>query len=95
MTGLRTEDLVIRVRPGDARSTENAGVEYARALAGIPTDAFLEALAEHGGLIRLWAEDAGFGAYLAQCAAREFREAAEAEWQRIADAGRSGAWGRA
>lgn len=87
MSAGRVEDSMVHLTPGDARTTHGAGVKYARALAGAPTGAFLEALIEQEGLIVRSAIGAGFGARRARTAAREFKAAAEAEWNRIATAG--------
>lgn len=84
---MNAKEPMVRFTPGDARTTQSAGVEYARALAGAPTDAFLKALDEQEGMVRRWAIGAGFGARRARTAAREFAASARAEWHRIAAAG--------
>lgn len=84
---MNAREPMVRLTPGDARTTRSAGVEYARALAGASTPAFQEALDEQEGMVMRWAIGAGFGARQARTTAREFATAARAEWRRITTAG--------
>ena len=88
-------ELEVRLALGDAASARSAGVDYARVLSGAPTGAFIMAVEEQADLIVCWAIHAGCAASLALTSARQFREAAEAEWLRFSAAGAAGYGGRA
>jgi hypothetical protein len=77
------DDLRCVFIPGDAASAAKAGVEFARALAGAPSDAFLLALAEQRGLIRQAVWHVGCSLHSARRTADAFEQGAKAEWQRL------------
>ncbi len=84
MTEPREEDLLARLAVDDAKTAQDAGARFARALAGAASAAFMVALAEQEDLIRRTIMDAGFSAEQAQLAAGHFEVAALDEWERIA-----------
>lgn len=86
MTELREEDMLARLATDDARTAQDAGARFARALAGAGSAAFMVALAEQLDLIRRTITDAGHSAEQAWLAAEHFEAAARDEWEQIADA---------
>jgi hypothetical protein len=76
------DDLIVYLVPGDATSAEDAGVAFARALAGAPEPAFIGALAEQRNLVHGAIADAGHGASVAERSADGFEAGATREWWR-------------
>ncbi len=68
-----------------------AGVQFARALAGAPTVAFMAALGEQEQILQQVVERARFTASIARAAAAAFTVGARLEWGRIASATVQGA----
>lgn len=86
MTDLREEDMLAHLAVDDARTAQDAGATFARALAGASAAVFMVALAEQEDLIRRKIMDAGHSAEQARLAAEHFETAAKVEWERIASA---------
>ena len=95
MAELHVEDLMVRLAVDDARTAQEAGAKFARALAGALWPDFVLALAEQEYLIWRAIADAGFTDGQARLAAERFEVAAVAEWWQLAGAGASGSGGRA
>ena len=95
MAELRVGDMVVRFVVDDATTAQEAGAQFARALAGALWPDFVLALAEQECLIRRAIAEAGFADGQARLAAERFEAAAQAEWRRLAGAGGSGSGGRA
>ncbi len=95
MTILADNDLYVRLAADDARNAQAAGIKFARSLVGAYSGDFALALAEQEELIHRAIMEAGYNAEQAQLAAGYFEAAAQDEWQRIATAGGSEAWGQA
>jgi hypothetical protein len=95
MPELRVEEMVVRLAVDDARTAQEAGVQFARALAGALWPDFVLALDEQEYLIRRAIAAAGFADGQARLAAERFEVAARAEWRQLAGAGASGSGGRA
>ena len=70
-------------------------MQFARALAGAPTMAFMAALDEQEGILCRAVERAGFATPIARAAAAAFTIGARIEWRRIAPATVQGAVGAA
>ncbi len=86
MNELREVDMLVRLAVDDARTAQDAGARFARALAGASSAAFMVALAEQEDLIRRTITDARHSAEQARLAAEHFEVAARDEWTRVADA---------
>ncbi len=95
MTILADNDLYVRLAADDARTAQAAGVKFARSLVGAYSTDFALALAEQEELIHRAIMDAGYNAEQAHLAAGCFGAAAQDQWERIATAGGSAAWGEA
>ena len=91
----RVEDMVVRLAVDDARTAQEAGAKFARALAGARWPDFVLALDEQEHLIRRAIAEAGFADRQARLAAERFEVAALAEWRQLVSAGASGLAGRA
>ena len=87
--------LQVRLVPEDVETAQTAGVQFARALAGAPTTAFLVALGEQEKLVRRAVVEAGLGKRVARTAADVFEVGARLEWQRLAPAALQGVVGLA
>ncbi len=85
ITELHESDMPAHLAVDDARTAQDAGAKFARALAGAHPADFALALAEQDELIRRAIVDAGFSAEQARLAAAHFEAAAWDEWERIAD----------
>ncbi len=83
MIQLREEDLYVYLTPDDAESAQVAGVHFARALAGVPSEAFMIALGEQEQIVCLVIAEAGFSGDIARMAADSFETGAKLEWRRI------------
>lgn len=77
------EDPRIWLTPDDARTVQSAGADFARALAGAPSEAFMLALGEQEELLRAAVRGAGYSSRRARLAAIEFTSAARTEWGRV------------
>ena len=86
MTEPLDDGPVLHLAVGDARTVQQAGVQFARDLAGAGRADFMLALAEQADLIRRAIVDAGFNNDQAQNAAEVFELAALIEWERLARA---------
>ncbi len=95
MSQLRDDDLQVYLTPDDVESAQVAGVQFARALAGAPSAAFMIALGEQEQIVRLVIADAGFSGDVARMAADSFEVGAKLEWQRINNASSALVYGRA
>ena len=91
----RRDEPMMHLVVDDARTAQQAGTEFARALAGAGGTDFMLALSEQGDVVRRAIVDAGFSTEQAQLAAEHFEAAARAEWTRIASAATTDAWGTA
>ncbi len=89
------DNLQVYLTPDDAESTQVAGVQFARALAGVPSAAFMIALGEQEQIVRLVIAEAGFNGDVARMAADSFEVGAKLEWRRITSAVHMGAHGTA
>lgn len=92
---LREDDMLVRLAVDDARTAQDAGAGFARALAGAYPVDFMVALAEQEDLVRRAILEAGFTAEQARLAAEHFEVAALAEWKRVALTATTDAWGTA
>ncbi len=95
MTTPHADNLHVHLAVDDALTAQAAGARFACTLAGAEPHDFAQALAEQVGLIEHTVVEAGYTAEQARLAAGHFEAAAAAEWQRIAAAGGSEAWGTA
>ena len=95
MAELHVEDLMVRLAVDDARTAQEAGAKFARALAGALWPDFVLALDEQEHLIRRAIAEAGFADGQARLAAERFEVAALAEWRQLAGASTIGSGGRA
>ncbi len=86
---------LIHLAPDDVETAQVAGVQFAHALAGAPTMAFMAALDEQEEILRQAVERAGFAIPIARAAAAAFTVGARIEWRRIAPATIQGATGTA
>ena len=86
---------MIHLAPDDVETAQAAGVQFARALAGAPTIAFMAALDEQEQILRQAVECAGFATSIARAAAAAFEVGARLEWGPIAPATVQGAIGLA
>ena len=89
------DTLQVRLVPENVDTAQMAGVQFARALAGAPTAAFMLALGEQEQLVRRAVVDAGVGKRVARSTAAAFEIGARVEWARIAPVAVQGAMGRA
>jgi hypothetical protein len=89
MPELRVEDMVVRLAVDDARTAQEAGAKFARALAGALWPDFVLAVAEQEYLIRRAIAEAGFADGQARLAAERF-EVAAARGCRREQLGRAG-----
>ena len=89
------DEPLIHLAPDDVETAQVAGVQFARALAGAPTMAFMAALGEQEHVLRQAVERAGFATPIARAAADAFTVGARLEWNRIAPATVQGAVGLA
>ncbi len=94
-TPITDDGPLIHLAPDDVETAQVAGVQFARALAGAPTMAFMAALGEQEGILRQAVQRAGFAAPIARAAAAAFTVGARTEWRRIAPATVQGAIGLA
>ncbi len=94
-TPITDDGPLIHLAPDDVETAQGAGVQFARALAGAPTVAFMAALGEQEEILRQTVERAGFSAPVARAAAAAFEVGANLEWGRIAPATVQGAVGTA
>ncbi len=95
MTAPHEDDMLARLAVDDARTAQDAGARFARALAGASSAAFMVALAEQKDLIRRTITDAGFSAEQARLAVEHFETAAKVEWEQIADVSGAATYGQA
>lgn len=86
---------LIHLALDDVDTAQVAGVQFARALVGAPTMAFMAALGEQEGILRKAVERAGFAIPIARTAAAAFTVGARIEWRRIAPATVHGVTGTA
>jgi len=89
------DDLQVYLTPDDVESAQVAGVQFARALAGAPSAAFMIALGEQEQIVRLVIAEAGFSGDVARMAADSFEVGAKLEWQRLSSSIHVGAHGSA
>ncbi len=89
------DDLRVYLTPDDVESAQVAGVQFARALAGAPSAAFMIALGEQEQIVRLVITDAGYSGDVARMAADSFEVGAKLEWRRISSTLHVGAHGTA
>ncbi len=89
------DDLQVYLTPDDVESAQVAGVQFARALAGAPSAAFMIALGEQEQIVRLVIAEAGFSGDVARMAADSFEVGAKLEWQRLSFSIHVGAHGNA
>ncbi|MGI4798338.1 MAG: hypothetical protein ACRYG8_30705 [Janthinobacterium lividum] len=88
-------DPMVLLVPEDADTAFAAGVQFARALAGAESVAFLVALGEQQALIRTAVLKAGYSNGKARAASEAFEAGAREEWGRIASPERPAVWGTA
>lgn len=89
------DPLMVIFAPEDAGTAFAAGVQFARALAGVEGVAFLIALGEHQALIRAAVLEAGYLDGKARAAGEAFAAGAREEWRRISSPERPVVWGTA
>lgn len=87
--------LMLYLSVGDTRSAQEAGIQFARNLAGAQRAVLLLALAEQCDLLHRAVLDTGFSAEQARHAVEHFEAAALIEQMRIARAMTAGASGTA
>ncbi len=95
MNGIHTDELSARLDVNDARTAQDAGTKFARALADIGSADFMTALAEQQDLIQRAIVEAGFSTQQAWLAAEHFGDAARDEWAQMTHAGAATAQGQA
>ena len=88
-------NLVVMLAPEDADTAFVAGVQFARALAGAETAAFVMALEEQAALIRTAVLDAGHSPEKAHLAVEAFEAGPQNEWRQVASPDRPAMWGTA
>ncbi len=89
------DNLQVYLTPDDVESAQVAGMQFARALAGAPSAAFMIALGEQEQIVRLVIAEAGFSGDVARMAADSFEVGAKLEWRRISNSLHTGAHGNA
>lgn len=87
--------MMVMLAPEDADTAFVAGVQFARALVGAETVAFIMALDEQEAMIRNAILEAGFSREKAYLAGQAFEAGARNEWRRIASPERPVTWGTA
>ena len=90
-----TSDPMVLLAPEDADTVFTAGVQFARALAGVEGAAFMIALGEQEALIQAAVLEAGYSQEKAHLAGEAFEAGARHEWRRIASTRRPPVWGTA
>jgi hypothetical protein len=80
-------ELMVWLVPNNSRSAQLAGRDFARALLGAPSAAFMMALGEQSELIRVGIQRHGWSKRKARDAAGAFVAGARTEWRRLASAG--------
>lgn len=88
ISGLQTDDLLVRLATDDSRTAQDAGARFARTLADLGSADFMTALAEQQDAIQRAIVEAGFSAEQAWLATEHFGDAALDERTRVADASR-------
>ncbi len=87
--------LELHIDPDDADQAFVAGVQFARALAGVDGGGFMVALGEQVALVQSGIATVGFSTTVARLAAEAFEAGARVEWRRIGSVGRPAVWGTA
>ena len=96
MTGQqRDTEPIVLLMPGDTGTARVAGRDFARTLAGAPSELFALALAEQSHIVQSSIRRFGLSKRQARLAADAFDAAARSEWYRISRAVQPDIHGRA
>jgi hypothetical protein len=95
MTEQRDTEPMVWLAPGDTGTARVAGRDFARTLAGAPSELFALALAEQSFIVQTSIRRFGLSKRQARLAADAFDAAARSEWHRIASKARHETFGTA